>query len=1086
MPGNRALFDRAMEGNRHAVERVDWPHALKEAVRAVQEFPTDLDARSALAVALYHSGKYAQAAQLLQDLCKRRGDDPLTLGYLARAYEGNSQLEEAVATFGVLAEQALRHRRDHDALAAWNEAVRLMPEREELRIRVAELLVAQGNTQGAAEHCLQIARTRQASGDLAGALEAVDEALGLDQGNRAATALRSQLLHASTVAQGAAGRGSAGKADPAHGSGPLHDQASQIDHLVATATQQQATGDSIGALASYEQVLALGVQRGDVDYSLGLLLQERGEHERAGTLLRRAAAHQEYGLSAHFALAQSLQAQGKLGEAAAEFEAAIALVDLETVGRAEADDLTTMYEAAVACHTERGDLSRAASLLESLATVLESKRWGRELAAQLKARARELGERAMFAKLRKIGTGMLGAPSNTLEDAAPIREDSTLPAAELPSSQIWGMVPSPTGWLREGKDVEPTLEDAPVFDPFATLELPDLGPANWPPVTPIATEGCTEAVAHYVAASGRLLEQGLTYAAVDACHEVIRCDPEFLPIHLRLGEIYEREGRGEEALLKYRTLVDIWVAREQEVAAVDVYFRLIELSNDTLSARAHLAELLRKAGRETDAVTQGLMVASTLFKMGQTNRALEEFRRLLQWAPQSVAVHKEYGHVLFKLERWEAALQEFRRAAQLNTSDPVALALLNLTMAVLGTQPRAIWDSLAALIERLRAEPQAFAPVQAEYRAALLVTEDALLHYLLGVLQQACQQHAAAVHEFEQALGLLKRAEHPLVNAMLVHQMLTDSFLALNQSEAASRHLQAVQQLGGVQFPVHAQHAFARPWIEGEFRRRLAAAFLGKQDYDAALRELKRCVQLDPLNFANYRQLADLFVRRGDLAQALAQYERLAQLFESRQQLDAAIAALEAAVNLSPTATPIRSRLASLLIRGGLLERGLQELQEVARQHRQAGQPKAAVAAMQQAVEVYWKLGQHDPVFRIYDQILAIVPADLEIRQQLVKLLMLAGRHDGAVREQRRVVQIAEEQGNLQVAIAGLHQLISLQPAEPLAYEQLGDLLMRNKHYEQAMGLYKRLLRMRPGDEHVQGLVTAAERMLKVQGKQAA
>ena len=45
-----------------------------------------------------------------------------------------------------------------------------------------------------------------------------------------------------------------------------------------------------------------------------------------------------------------------------------------------------------------------------------------------------------------------------------------------------------------------------------------------------------------------VLEQRLALAAVDACFEVIRLAPDYLPIHLRLGEIYERDSRPEEAL----------------------------------------------------------------------------------------------------------------------------------------------------------------------------------------------------------------------------------------------------------------------------------------------------------------------------------------------------------------------------------------------------------------------------------------------------------------------------------------------------------------------------------------------------------
>ena len=68
MPGNRALYDRAMEQSREAARRKHWEEALKQAVRALQEFPQDADARSSAAVALFNTGRYPQALQVFEEL----------------------------------------------------------------------------------------------------------------------------------------------------------------------------------------------------------------------------------------------------------------------------------------------------------------------------------------------------------------------------------------------------------------------------------------------------------------------------------------------------------------------------------------------------------------------------------------------------------------------------------------------------------------------------------------------------------------------------------------------------------------------------------------------------------------------------------------------------------------------------------------------------------------------------------------------------------------------------------------------------------------------------------------------------------
>lgn len=1071
MPGNRAIFDRAMEAHRNAAQRDDWMVALKEALRAVQEFSNDLDARAAVAVGLYHNGKYAQSAQLLEELRKRRGADAHTLAYLARAYEGSNQLDLAVQTLLALAEQSLAQRRFPDAVDALEEATRIVPDREDVRIRLAEVFVEMGDTRRAAAECVEIARVRQARGDDAGALEALTEALGLDAGNRAAQALRLQLADHEAAAEVAAPAELAVPSLP-QGSGPLHDPALQLDQLIARAGQQQAAGDREAALQSYEHALELGSERNDVFYSLGLLLHEKGEYTRAAEYLRRAAAADEYAMSAYFALGQTLKAAGQPREAAEQFEVTIRLVDLETINRAEADDLVAMYEAAGECYTELGELSRAASLYGALSSFFGGKRWGKDLSEQFKARAKELTERSMFAKLRAIGTGAL--PGEQLPPPPP-----EAPASS--ATQVWGALPSLSDFLKGdgGGGVAPNIPFDQQIDPFAALNLPEVDKAMFAPVTPISTEGQSDMVARYLAASERFIDQGLMYAAVDACHEIVRLDPEFLPIHLRLGEIYEREGRNEDALLKYRTVVDTYVSRGKETEAIDVYYRLIELSPDTITARSKLADLLRKAERTDEAVDQALLVANNFFRMGQTNRALEEFRRVQQWAPKSAAIHKEYGQALLKLERWEAALTEFRQAVVLDGSDPVALGQLNITLAVLAQQERAVWDSLAALLDKLRADAGLVPSVQSVYRTALLINDTPILHYILGLIQQVGSQHASAMLSFEQALSLLTLEEHPLVTPLLVHQALAESYIAEDQAQEAIDQLHTVSRLLREQpGRTGGPHAFARPLTEAELQRRLAAALAGTGDWAGAIQALNVCLQTDPTDFAAYTQLADIYFRQGKLAEALQQYEKLATVYEERQQLDQAIAALQDATKLAPSSTIIRSRLAQLLIRRGLIDEGLRELQEVAILQKNTGHLKDAVLAMQQSADIYWMLGQHDKVYRVYDQIVAIAPTDIEARQQLVNLYLLSGRHDAAITEQRRIAQISQEQRNWNEALSALHQIIALDPNDVLAHEQMGGLLMNLKEFEQAVRMYRRLVRLRPNDEHAQALQSAAERML--------
>ncbi|HRC77418.1 MAG TPA: tetratricopeptide repeat protein, partial [Kouleothrix sp.] len=128
MPGNRALYDRAMEQSREAARQKQWDEALKQSVRALQEFPQDVDARSSVVVALFNTGKYPQALQLLEELRAVDANNPFFLEYLARTHERMGSIAAAVAAYTQLADLQASRRLTARAIEALREVLRLRPD----------------------------------------------------------------------------------------------------------------------------------------------------------------------------------------------------------------------------------------------------------------------------------------------------------------------------------------------------------------------------------------------------------------------------------------------------------------------------------------------------------------------------------------------------------------------------------------------------------------------------------------------------------------------------------------------------------------------------------------------------------------------------------------------------------------------------------------------------------------------------------------------------------------------------------------------------------------------------------------------
>lgn len=1089
MPGNRAIYDRAMDQSREAARLKRWDEALKNAARALQEFPQDTDARASVAVFLFQTGQLARALQLLNELHKADPDNPFYLDYIARAQEGQGAIDQAIASYQMLVEIHQNQRANAKTIQVVREMLRLRPALDEQREFLAHLLQENRAYQEAAAEYLKLARSYQEQGLLDDAAERAELAARLDPNSRAAKDLIVALHDAMASA---AGLSTPAVSEDAHAdetqthprilTGNLRSEQFTLEKLIASAIERQEAGDTEGAIADYEEVLSRGMNRADVCYSLGLLYQERASYQDAVRVLTQAAKDPEYALSAHFALGSSYTSLKQLPQAAQEYEQAIALVDLNTVGKTEAEDLIQMYEQVTEIYQQLGDLARSASLYSTLASFLKTKRWGKERADEFAKRAKELTDRNMFAKLRSLGTGAL-----TPQEPQP-EPEPTPPEEQLGKS--WGKITPIIDFLRpDAGDVKTVpgsipLEALPQSDPLDMLDTLPAAETPTAPVTPLDTTGLEEQTERWVVASERYIEQGLLDAAMDACFEVMLRDPDYIPIHLRMGEIFERQHLTEEALVKYQTLIDTYSIRNEPIRAIDVYYRLIDLSPDTINSRARLADLLNQVGRTDDAAEQLAQVASSYARLGQTNRALEEFRKALQWAPRNKEIRALYGMALFRLERYEAALSEFHKAADAN--DSIAIAHINMTLAMIGEQPGAIWDSLAALLDLIKERKNDTNTVQAEYRTALIGLDDPLLRYMLGIIQQESNQHASALLEFEQAADALTSSGHPILDEVLVHQAMASSYIAMEQAEQALQALRQAQSTAR-SAPADAtiKHDFAKPLSKGELVWQMAEAYAATEDLERAEQALRDAIKLLPYNQTIYTKLADVCFRQGKLAEALSSLEDLAIYHENHQHLDRAIETLEYASKLAPGNIAIGGRLARLYIRRGYPDRGVEGLLRVAELQRKEGQIKDAVANLQQAGEIRWMQNQHQETLAIYDRIVAIAPQDVEARQWRAIMYTLVSRTDEAIAEKKQIANILAQRKDYDNAIAELHQIIGLNTNDTDAYYMLGDMLMRRGEYTQALNLYNRMARM-PGfeTERVEALIAAANQMVKSHNQQ--
>ena len=96
-------------------------------------------------------------------------------------------------------------------------------------------------------------------------------------------------------------------------------------------------------------------------------------------------------------------------------------------------------------------------------------------------------------------------------------------------------------------------------------------------------------------------------------------------------------------------------------------------------------------------------------------------------------------------------------------------------------------------------------------------------------------------------------------------------------------------------------------------------------------------------------------------------------------------------------------------------------------------------ASMRQAAEAYEFMSRYDAAATMYRSIVEHSPDDLDAAYQLVNALLMHGAHDEAVAEQRHIAERSMELDDQRAQIEALSQLVSLEPENASAAEQLAE-----------------------------------------------
>jgi tetratricopeptide (TPR) repeat protein len=386
MAGNKSAYTDALRKGHNLAWEGRHDAAAMEYRRALAEFPDDLAANSSLGSACLAMKLLPEALVAYHVMLRRSPGDILSLTRAANIQGMLGKRDEADAAFGVLVQALVAASMTDRILEARQQAVGLMPDHVASRERLAEALGSAGRQAEASAESLTVARIHQQASRFPEAIESLERALLYDATNAEAASLLGALR--GTTSPGVADDSpsevlaresqerlarSVMAEQPA---GPAADpDQRRVEALIGQALNYQARGEIGQAIAAYQQVLAAGVSRSEVEYNLGVLYQQSGRYNEAIQHLGRTAELPDYAVGSHVAIGNCYKSQGDTTRAMEHYLAAAGAVDTASMQREQADDVIALYRSLAEGYKMKGQTEKSFDVVTSLVNLLSAKGW---------------------------------------------------------------------------------------------------------------------------------------------------------------------------------------------------------------------------------------------------------------------------------------------------------------------------------------------------------------------------------------------------------------------------------------------------------------------------------------------------------------------------------------------------------------------------------------------------------------------------------------------------------------------------------------------------------------------------------------
>ncbi|MCK4490515.1 MAG: hypothetical protein KAU23_09660, partial [Anaerolineales bacterium] len=169
-----------------------------------------------------------------------------------------------------------------------------------------------------------------------------------------------------------------------------------------------------------------------------------------------------------------------------------------------------------------------------------------------------------------------------------------------------------------------------------------------------------------------LAGEGRYGAAMEKAFFALQNAPNFLPLHITIGDILMEQNKISGAVTKYLAVADVYTVQGKTERALAMLEKVIELQPMNIEVRQRYIDLLEEYGKKEEAIKEYINIADVFYPLAELDSARSAYSKALVLAKTlpgdtswRIKLHQRLADIDIQRLDWESALQTYVEISEL-------------------------------------------------------------------------------------------------------------------------------------------------------------------------------------------------------------------------------------------------------------------------------------------------------------------------------------------------------------------------------------------------------------------------------------